>query len=381
MSNNLCDTQLPLTRLIVSHHFDTLSEKEKKYAHYISKASWFGSKILASTLSPESLPLVDMILDVFTSKTEAHKMISFQDLKSKSGVNEIAFDYFLEYSVQVLYNQGNFMSFGDSKFIPRLSSDDFERIIRSSGSVNAIKLFLQVKNVMYSTSPSESLLLGFPANGHVSGYYSENISQQDIESVQILLEKHGISSLNTRLFKDENGYKVMIASMDSGHVATIQENGICIQVEKGDFKEQMTQIVSNMESALPFAANSTQESMIKAYVSSFQTGSMEDHKESQKHWIKDIGPCVETNIGFIETYKDPAGVRAEWEGFVAIVNKEMTKKFESLVNKAPSLIPLLPWSNEFEKDSFMKPDFTSLEVLTFATSGSPPAGMYFIYKM
>ena len=82
-------------------------------------------------------------------------------------------------------------------------------------------------------------------------------------------------------------------------------------------------------------------------------------------------PVVESNIGYIETYIDPENSRGFWEGFVAIVDKERSKKFQSLVTNSEHIIPLLPWPKSMEKDEFLSPDFTTLEVICFASNYCP----------
>ncbi len=71
--------------------------------------------------------------------------------------------------------------------------------------------------------------------------------------------------------------------------------------------------------------------MISKYIESFQTGSIEAHKDSQRAWVKDIGPVVETNMGWIENYIDPENARSYYSGLVAIVDKEKSAKFKQLV--------------------------------------------------
>eukprot|EP00957_Ditylum_brightwellii_P172947 13167214-Ditylum_brightwellii.AAC.1 len=60
--------------------------------------------------------------------------------------------------------------------------------------------------------------------------------------------------------------------------------------------------------------------MLIEYCNSFEQCSIDAHKEGPCYWTKDVGPTMESYIGFIKLYRDPAGLCGEWEGFVACVN-------------------------------------------------------------
>lgn len=317
-----------------------------------------------------------------------HKSCSgdWNALGKKAGIEESELTYFLEYAAQFLGNNGNYKSFGDSKFFPRCSENSVAAL--AATCPEAAKFYTATNGAIFSAKTSASLNLGFPDAGHMTTYYpdSPTITKAEIEAVSAWMESKGLLPENTRLRKNGDGsFEILIASAatqapaEGGDIGKetqfTVEDGLLkdttIKLTYGDYAQEMKNIAEYMKQAAANADNEDQRKMHEAYAKSFENGSLETFKDSQRHWIKDKGPIVECNIGFIETYRDPAGVRGEWEGFASMVNVERTRAFSELVSSAPALIPLLPWGKEYEKDKFLAPDFTSLEVLTFAGSGIP----------
>lgn len=62
------DENAPYSLLEAKPFFETLTPKEQKYAHFMSRAAFEGSRIIIDQTNPNALPIYDLILKVFTDK-------------------------------------------------------------------------------------------------------------------------------------------------------------------------------------------------------------------------------------------------------------------------------------------------------------------------
>lgn len=367
-------SDVPVRALETRGAFAGLTDREKQYAYWMSVASWRGAPIVAAQVSPESPRILDFLLQLYTRHPQRLRIEC-----TRSGITDEELAQVDDYAARFFSNLGNYLEYGDTKFVPALPDSRFAAIVDVAARLGGGRAddglrasFEQVRGVLYSLSEKERRL-SFPESG-VTGYYGPDVTEADVEFARRYLESKKIEPWNTRLVNENAGrekiLKVRIASVKRQEIKDSFE-GRPILIGYGDFSEPLSKVVEALKRAGEYTANDFQREMLRKYVEHFVEGHIDLHKDAMRAWVKDIGPAVETNLGFIETYRDPAKVRAEWEGLVAVVNRKDSEKLERLVGMAHELIPLLPWPKEFEKDTFQRPDFTSLDVLAFANAGIP----------
>ncbi|GLV40147.1 Dipeptidyl aminopeptidase III [Carabus blaptoides fortunei] len=373
-SNYILPNDQPIVELDCATAFNNLTNDEKLYAHYLSRAAWNGGLITLVQTSPESPIIFAFFHKMFT----AFPVPKLKELATKVGFSDDDFTAIQVYACGVFANAGNYKGFGDTKFVPNIDVDKMDALV-IEGNFCAKELWEKCRKPMFSLDEREKSL-GMNDKG-ITTYFSANCTMEDSEMVNKWLKTKHIECYNVRTFKtvENDGtkvYDVCLASVDFGTQCglTVDEetfDGCKFKVTRGDYSGLLSLVCKDLEAAAKYAANDHERDMLDCYIKSFSSGSLHEHKQGSRHWIKDKGPVIESYIGFIETYRDPAGMRGEFEGFVAMVNKEMSSKFSTLVAKAETLLTNLPWPQAFEKDTFLRPDFTSLDVLTFAGSGIP----------
>ena len=342
--------------------FEQLSEEEKNYLYYLSKACWAGQPIVLFQTSYES-PALFMIFQIYFSSFS-----EFSEIKTillKNNISDINYNLFIKYVAYFYSNFGNY-STSKKKFIPELSLNDFENILKISPSFKDISSIWDIiKYIIYDNSEIVNNI-NLEENNGKNCYYLGGITKEKILKTDETLKKKKYSLLNTRLFMLNSSKVVsLIGSIEENQQNLDNENIIL----KGEYSAFLKKLNDYLVKAIKYASKDSEKEIINDYLNFFKTGEIEFHRDAQKKWVKE-NSSIEFNLGWNEKILDPIGVRGLFEGFVGIVDNFHSQKYEQLVKLLPKLISELPWDENFEKD--MKSiQFNSIEIITFARNGCP----------
>jgi dipeptidyl-peptidase-3 len=248
---------------------------------------------------------------------------NIEELKAKAieaGVTEDQYDNFMGYAAGFYANLSNYYNFGGKKFVPDSDSETFKKIFTSNPLYQTSETYKTTYDEVYPLIEAEIfsldskwLQINFLEEG-ASAYYSSNMKKDEIYLSNEFLLDQNVSELNTRVFKvEEDKFEITVASVDKNEGEWKEFKGKKFRIIHGEFSEYLKETNEHLEKCRKYCANKEQENMVDQYIKHYQTGDIEAHKESQRWWIKDRGPSVESNQGFVESYLDPTNTRAYFE--------------------------------------------------------------------
>ncbi|KAI4950361.1 hypothetical protein J4E91_004242 [Alternaria rosae] len=250
-------------------------------------------------------------------------------------------------------------------FVPDLCKESLSEIMRYAGIPEPA-----ARSLIESMTARTQHGIGYHNDTTATSYYlGDRITREEIEEVQQFMQDKGTESENTRVRKkiqDGNAvYQVLQASSESPGqkpTTTGRHPGSKVRIVRGDHQREMSSICKHLKSAKTYAQSIDRELMLDYYILSLEQGSLTAYRQGQEFWVKDVSPSIEHILGFVESYRDPHGARAEWEGVVCIANPEETKKMEALKASAGRFCTSLPWATAenagkglFEKDVVVIP--------------------------
>lgn len=201
------------------------------------------------------------------------------------------------------------------KFIDRISSLLFDPTIapkRNNNNPNADMVFNSANNFYKNITQKE-----------VESFYNKIINKNDPAPISY--------GLNSQL--EKKGDKI---------VENVWKVG-------GMYGKAIEQIVYWLKKAVNVAENAAQKNSLELLIKYYQTGDLKIFNDYYIAWIKDTTSTVDIVNGFIETYSDPLGYRANYESVVSFNDKAATHRSEIICRNAQWFEDNSTIPNEYKK--------------------------------
>lgn len=238
---------------------------------------------------------------------------------------------FHTYIRQVWFANGIHHHYSTDKFQPQFSEEWLRQYTDDDELVNVImNPEVMPKRVCQS---GDDLL-----QGSASNYYGEDVTQQEAENFY-----------NTLKAQAPNPDEPVAYGMNSRleHVG----GSLCENVYRlgGLYSQAIEHICRELSLAREFAENTQQQKVIDLLLEFYRSGDLKTFDRYTIEWVKETEGFVDFINGFTETYGDPLGLKASWEGYVNYRDREATKRADLLSSNAQWFEDHSPVDERFKK--------------------------------
>ncbi len=313
------------------HGFDDLLLQEKKLIYYLNQAALCGRDIYTDQNFKYNLVIRRTLETIYENYDGNRETDDFK-----------AFETYLK---KVWFANGIHHHYSTDKFIPRFSQEYFDKLIAATPKAAFPEDFGDLDSMMNVIKP----VIFDPE------LYAKGVNQQhgdDLVATSACNYYEGVTEKEVRDY-----YKGVIDRTDRTPISyglnskMVKENGRIVEkVWKvgGMYTAAIERIVYWLEKAAEVAFE-PQKQTIETLISYYKSGDLKTFDNYSIQWVQDTISNVDFVNGFIETYGDPIGYRAAWEGLVNIKDVEATRRTEAISAEAQWFEDHSPIDNRFKK--------------------------------
>ena len=315
--------------------FESLASRQKELIYYLSEAALSGRDILWDQNGRYNLRIRKTLETIYTDYP--------------GNRNSEDFRAFTVYLKRVWFSNGIHHHYGCDKFHPEFSEAFFREAVLQ---VPAEKLPLGKGQTPQALCDTLVPVLFDPevmpkrvnqADGadllqtSACNYYGADVTQAEAEAFYNKMKEAGdphhpvMYGMNSRLVK--NNGRLEEKTWKSGNL----------------YGPAIDRIVYWLEKAVLVAENEKQATVLRKLIEFYRTGDLKTFDEYTILWVQETEARVDFTNGFTETYGDPLGLKASWEGYANFKDLEATARTEKLSANAQWFEDHSPVDTRFKK--------------------------------
>lgn len=314
--------------------FEQLTLKQKKLVYYLSEAALTGRDILWDQNGKYNLRIRKALEGIYTHYRGDREAADFK-----------AFTVYLK---RVWFSNGIHHHYGCEKFVPGFSETFFcsafadiptDELPLAEGQTREALCELLVPVIFdpevmpkrVNQADGEDLIRTSACN-----YYGEGVTQAEAEAFYTAMKKENdpcpvMYGMNSRLVKKNNDLQEIVWKSGSLYGPAIER------------------VIYWLEKATEVAENEKQAGVIRKLIEFYRNGDLKTFDEYTILWVQETEAQVDFTNGFTESYGDPLGLKASWEGIANFKDTVATARTEKLSANAQWFEDHSPVDARFKK--------------------------------